>query len=160
MKRTRVSTIILLALGGGVVGAFLETALTASGRPIMVPPLTLAIALGVIGVLVVVLAVPIRRATSAKSAEPVDPFYALRVLVLAKSSALAGALLTGFALGLLAYLLTRTVIGVGSVTAVSATLVGAGLLLAGGLVAEQLCRVPPGGDDEDDHGAPPITVPH
>nr|WP_227411870.1 MULTISPECIES: DUF3180 domain-containing protein [unclassified Cryobacterium] len=147
---------------GAIVGAFVETALATTGRPILIPPITLAVALALIGVLIVVLALPIRRTVRKKTATPIDPFYATRILMLAKASALSGALIAGFAGGAIAYLLTRSVIGVGSVAAVSATIVGAGLLLAGGLVAEELCRVPPGSDDDDDEdtGAPPVTVSH
>jgi hypothetical protein len=150
MKTTRAATLVLLGLLGAVIGALGELALTTAGRPIVSLPITLAIALAVIGGIVVSLAVPIRRMTRTAGAPRVDPFYATRILMLAKACALAGSLLAGVGLGVLAYLLTRTVVGVGSVTQAIAATVGAGVLLAGGLVAEHLCRVPPG-DDDDEH---------
>jgi len=81
---------------------------------------------------------------------PVDAFYATRVVVLAKSSGLAGALLSGLGLGLVLELVIHS----GTTTTetllrVVAALGGAVLLLVGGLVAEFLCRVPPSDDDED-----------
>ncbi|HEY0260163.1 MAG TPA: DUF3180 domain-containing protein, partial [Lacisediminihabitans sp.] len=115
MKRTSVISLIVLAVIGGVGGAFLEMGLTAGGRPIVLPPLTLAIALAAIGGIVVSLAVPIRRLTRGTAKGPIDPFYATRVLVLAKASALSGALLTGFGIGITVYLLTRSVVPVSSV---------------------------------------------
>jgi hypothetical protein len=134
MKRTSVTALVLLALVGGVGGGLLETALAASGRPVVLPPITLALALLAIGIMVIVLALPI---------------YSTRVLVLAKASALSGSLITGFGVGVLVYLLTRSVVpGVASVGPAVATLVGAGCLLAGGLIAEHMCTIPPGKDDD------------
>ncbi len=158
MKRTSPVTLVLLAVLGGVVGAFLETALTAGGRPIIVPPLTLAIALAAIGGIVISLAVPIRRLTRGKAKGPIDPFYATRVLMLAKASALCGALLTGFGIGIGIYLLTRSVLQVNSVGLAVATIVGSAVLLAAGLIAEHMCTIPPGDDDDDDPGKKAIKV--
>lgn len=152
MKRTNVTTLVLLALIGGIGGGFLETALAASGRPIVLPPLTLGLALLAIGIMVVVLALPIRRLTRGKATQPIDPFYSTRVLVLAKASALSGSLVTGFGVGVLIYLLSRSVVpGVGSVAQAVATIVGAACLLAGGLIAEHMCTIPPD-DTDDDQG--------
>ncbi len=150
MRRTNVGVLVLLAAIGGVAGALLETALTSAGRSLIIPPLTLALALAAIGGIVISLALPIRRLTRGKALGPIDPYYATRVLVLAKASALTGALLTGFGIGLVAYLLSRSIFAVGSVGLVVATIVGAGVLLAGGLIAEHMCRVPPSDDDDDD----------
>ncbi len=157
MKRTRVTTLVALAVAGAAVGALGELALVASGRPIVNLPITLAIALAVIGGIVVSLAVPILRMTRASSAPRVDPFYATRILMLAKACAVTGSLIVGVGLGVLAYLLTRSVVGVGSVTQTVAAIAGAGVLLAGGLVAEHMCRVPPG-DDENDPGKEPAKA--
>lgn len=157
MKRTRVTTLILVAVVGAAVGALGELALVANGRPIVNLPITLAIALAVIGGIVVTMAVPIRRMTRATTAPRVDPFYATRILMLAKACALTGSLVAGVGMGVLVYLLTRSVIGVGSVTQTIAAIIGAGVLLAGGLVAEHMCRVPPG-DDENDPGKEPVKA--
>ncbi|CAN5403859.1 hypothetical protein BH10ACT4_BH10ACT4_09070 [soil metagenome] len=158
MKRTNISTLVLLALIGGIGGGFLETLLASAGRPIVLPPVTLALALLAIGIMVVVLALPIRRLTRGKATQPIDPFYSTRVLVLAKASALSGSLVTGFGVGVLVYLLSRSVVpGVGSVGLAVATLVGAAALLAGGLVAEHMCTIPPR-DDDDDEGDRAVRV--
>jgi hypothetical protein len=150
MKRTNITTLVLLALIGGIGGGFLETVLASAGRPIVLPPLTLGLALLAIGIMVVVLALPIRKLTRGKATQPIDPFYSTRVLVLAKASALSGSLVTGFGAGVLVYLLSRPVVpGIGSVVLAIATLVGAAGLLAGGLVAEHMCTIPPNGDDDD-----------
>ncbi len=158
MKRSSPFTLILLAVLGGVVGAFLETALTVGGRPIIIPPLTLAIALAAIGGIVVSLAVPIRRLTRGKTKGPIDPFYATRVLMLAKACALCGALLTGFGIGIAIYLLSRSILQVNSLGLAIATVIGSGVLLAAGLIAEHMCTIPPGDDDDDDPGKKAVKV--
>ena len=158
MKRTNITTLVLLALIGGIGGGFLETVLASAGRPIVLPPLTLGLALLAIGIMVVVLALPIRKLTRGKATQPIDPFYSTRVLMLAKASALSGSLVTGFGAGVLVYLLSRPVVpGIGSVVLAIATLVGAAGLLAGGLVAEHMCTIPPN-DDDDDRGDRAVQV--
>jgi membrane protein YdbS with pleckstrin-like domain len=116
VKRTRITTLVVLGVVGAVAGSLGELALAASGHPIVNLPITLAIALAVIGGIVVTLAVPIRRMTRTAGAPRVDPFYATRILMLAKACAVTGSLVAGVGIGVLAYLLTRSVIGVGSVT--------------------------------------------
>ncbi|MCU1414947.1 MAG: hypothetical protein JWN80_2287 [Microbacteriaceae bacterium] len=149
MKRTNIGVLVLLAAVGAVGGALLEAALTSSGRAIIIPPLTLALALAAIGGIVISLAVPIRRLTRGRATAPVDPYYATRVLVLAKASALAGALVVGFGIGVVFYLSTRSIVAGGSVIQSIVTIIGAGALLAGGLVAEYMCTIPPSDDDQD-----------
>lgn len=157
MKRTRVSTILLVALLGGVASSVIEALLVAAGRPIISLPITLGIALAVIGGIVVSMAVPILRMTRTSTAPRVDPFYATRVVMLAKASTITGALAAGVGLGVLAYIVTRSIVAVGSVGQVIVTIVGAGVLLAGGLVAERMCSIPPS-DDENDAGKEPAKA--
>ena len=155
MKRTTVGSLILLAVIGVLGGWFLDAGLAASGRPIVVPPYTLPIALVAIGVIVLLLARPVWAAVRTREYARVDPFYATRVVVLAKASSLAGALLAGVGVGILVYLLTRSVVaGVGSILMAAATIVGAAILLAAGLIAERMCTIPP--DDEGPEG--PVTT--
>ncbi|MEO6943497.1 MAG: DUF3180 domain-containing protein [Lacisediminihabitans sp.] len=158
MKRTRVSTLILLGALGIVGGAFLETLLAANGRSIVIPQVGLPIALVAIAVIVILLAVPIRRLTHGKGKGPIDPYYATRVVMLAKACALSGALLVGLSLGVTLYLLTRSAMpSASSIGLAVSTLVGSGILLAAGLVAEHMCIVPPT-DPDDDSGSKPIRV--
>ena len=161
MTRTSSLSLVILGVLGAVVGAFTQVGLASAGRPILTAPLTLPLALAAIGILVVLLARPIRRMTRTRTSAigPVDPFYATRIVTLAKASALSGALLTGVGAGLLGYLLTRSVTpGVGSFSSTIAGLVGAGILLACGLVAEYMCRIPPDDDDDDDDDDKPIRA--
>lgn len=152
MKRTHPSAVIGLVLAGLVAGFLFETAIVASAHPILVPPYAMAATLAAIGVIVVLLAWPIRRAVRGTVKTRIDPFRALRIAVLAKASALVGALLAGAGAGILGYLLTRTVLPAGpSIAQAVALVVGGLVLLVGGLMGEYFCTLPPPGDDD----APP-----
>src|SRR5690606_11929772 len=108
MKRTRVSTLVALVGIGAGGGFLLQVALAAAGFPKLRPEYTMALSLLFIAGIVIALAVPIRQATRGKVRRHIDPFHATRVVLLAKASSLAGALLVGVAIGLLVELLTRS----------------------------------------------------
>lgn len=149
MKRTRATPLVALAAGGAVIGFLIEFGTAGSGGAVFVPPVSLPITLIVIAILVVAFAVPIRRAVKGTSTRPIDPFQAMRVVVLAKACSLAGALLTGAGAGVLVYFLSRAVIpGSTTLAPTIATTIAAALLLLAGLIAEYLCMLPP--DDKDD----------
>jgi hypothetical protein len=114
----------------------------------MIPPFTLPITLVAAAAIVIALALPIRRAIRGTARSRIDPFRAMRVVVLAKASGLVGSLIAGFGAGVVAFLLTRPVVAdVGSLwPGVAAALSGL-VLAAAGLVAERLCTLPP---DEPD----------
>ena len=148
MKRTRASTIISFTLGGLVIGYLLDLAFVTAGTKALVPPISLAITLVGVAVVVVALAWPIRRAVKGKANKHLDPFRAMRIAVLAKACSLSGALVLGVGLGITLFLITRSVVpSAGTIWLALATAIGAGLLLAGGLVAEWCCTLPP--DDTD-----------
>ncbi|WP_246140049.1 DUF3180 family protein [Protaetiibacter larvae] len=154
MTRTRPGALVLLAGIGAVAAFLLQLGLGALGYSKLVPQLSLSVTLAVIAVVVVALAVPIRRATRSTVKRRVDPFYATRVVLIAKASSITGSLLAGGAAGVLVELLVRPVSASSSVWSAVAMLVAALLLLAAGLVAESLCTVPP--DDDERH--PPGTA--
>ena len=148
MKRTHASTIIAFALGGLVIGYLLDLAIVTAGTKALVPPISLAVTLVGVAVIVVALAWPIRRAVKGKATKHLDPFRAMRIAVLAKACSLSGALVLGVGLGITLFLITRSVVPAASTIWLAlATAIGAGLLLAGGLVAEWCCTLPP--DDTD-----------
>lgn len=155
MTRTRPTVLVLLAALGGAGAWFLEVWQVAVGHPAVVPPVTFAIVLGMLGVVIVLYAIPVWRVASGRTKKRVDPFYATRVVLLAKASSLTGALAGGAALGMLVYLLSRSVIpGVESVTLAIVTTVGGIVLLAGGLIAENMCTLPPDDGEKDDSTTP------
>ena len=154
MKPTKAIAIIgyvLLAAGTGAA-----TTYTLIGRGLATPlsPLNLSITLTAVGVVLVVLAIPMIRyrvALKNPKVKPkrVPPFYAIRVVALAKATSVAGSLFFGWHLGVLAMQLTRpepklapTITG----------LIASGIALAAGIVVEQLFKIPP--DQTDVEGTP------
>lgn len=155
MTRTTTTALIALGLVGLVVGFLAELAATAWSAPIFVPPLTLPLALVLIAVILVALAWPIRQATRGRARRRVDPFRAMRIALLAKASSLCGALLLGVGLGIMVFILTRSVVpAVTSLWLSIGMAFGAVVLLAGGLVAEHFCTIPADDDRDHDEGGP------
>lgn len=150
MKRTSAGVLLLAVVVGAAAGFLLDNALSASGQPTFTPAVTLPILLLLLGGLVLALAIPIRRATRGRTtAVRVNPFRALRIAMLAKASSIVGAALGGFGAGLLVFLLTRPFSpSLGSMGTVIATAICGALLVAAGLVAEQLCTIRKDDDDE------------
>jgi hypothetical protein len=157
MKRTSVVTLVLFASVGITVGVLMQVMLAQSGQPGVRPPLTLAIVLAAMGVIDILLAWPVRRVAKGTKRARVDPFYATRVVVLAKASSISGALLAGAAIGFVVYLLTRSMPPVGSIGFSTAMLAGACVLMVGGLIAEQMCKLPPD-EGEEKHEETPAGV--
>ncbi len=150
MRRTRASSLVILAATGAGLGFLMQVALASGGLQRYRPEYVLALSLLFLAGIVIALALPIRRATRGKVRARIDPFHATRVVLFAKASSLAGALLTGAAAGLLAEVLVRSGgINTDSLLRTIAVLAGAVALLVAGLVGEWLCTVPPGDDDRD-----------
>lgn len=152
MRRTRATPLIGLGVAGLVIGFLVELAASGAGLAVLIPPLSLPITLVAIAIIVVAFAIPIRRATHGRTRTRIDPFRAMRVAVLAKACSLSGALLTGSGLGVLVYLLSRSVLpATSSIWQAGAATAGAAILLAAGLVAEAMCTLPPD-DDKNPEG--------
>lgn len=154
MKRTSALTLVVFAVVGLAVGVLVQVALAQSGQPGVRPPLTLAIGLALIGLVDIALAWPVRKVAKGTAKARVDPFYATRVVVLAKSSSISGALLAGAAAGFAVYLLSRTVPPVGSIGSFILMIVGAIVLMVCGLVAERMCTLPPDKGEETEDKKP------
>lgn len=161
MKRTGSGILIAAALIGVAVGFLLDQLLTSARQPTFTPTLTLPFFAAALGVIVVALAIPIRRATHGTARAPINPFWALRVAVLAKASSIIGALFGGFGVGLAVFLLSRPVPpSVGSLGPIIATAVCGALLVVAGLVAEHLCTIRKDDDDPQLGTDEPEPDPH
>ena len=149
MSRTSVALPTVLTVVGAVVGWLLEIGLAAAGLASIVPPYSLPVTLAAIGLIVVLSGWPIRQAVHGKSQRRIDPFQAMRVLLLAKASTLAGSLMGGLAVGIGLYLLSRPVLPPAAALAPTiVTLVGSIVLVVCGLLVEHWCRIPPEDDAE------------
>ncbi|MCR2784717.1 MULTISPECIES: DUF3180 domain-containing protein [unclassified Microbacterium] len=164
MKRTGAGILAVTALLGLGAGFLVDQALTASGRSTFSPSLMLPVLLVALGALLIVFALPIARATRGTApdgARPVNPFQALRIAMLAKASSIVGAGVAGFALGLGAFLASRPAEpSLGSVATILATVIGGAILVAAGLVAEQLCTIRKDDDDQPPAPGPGATPSH
>ena len=157
MKRTSPAVIIGLALGGGVVTYLAQLLMQTRGEFIFVPPISLPVTLFLAAIAVVLAAIPVRRAVNGKSLKRVDPFYAARVLALAKATAFVGSMLCGAGGGILVFVIARPVAPpLGMVTSSIALIITAALLAAAGLIAESFCRLPP--DDPENEIAPDVAA--
>ena len=154
MKRTGAWTFVMIGVGGLVIGWLAELLLVTVGRAVVVPPYPLAGALLVLAVAVVAVAVPVRRVARGEPGARVDPFYATRVLVLAKTAGVAAAGLAGLFGGALAFISTRPVVVDELLWQSIAGLAASAALLVTGIIAEGMCRIPP--RDEDDRGSGPL----
>jgi hypothetical protein len=77
-----------------------------------------------------------------------NPFYAFRLLVLARAVMLTGAGFLGWHLGQLVWLVSFSVAPIGLVAPTLFGLGGSGLMLLGGILAELNCRLPKDPDGE------------
>jgi hypothetical protein len=148
MKRTSIPLLLGLVAIGAAVAYLGELFLQTSGGITLVPPYSIEITLLVVAVAVLAMAVPVRRRITGKRREPLDPFYAVRVAVLAKASALTGAILLGAGVGILIILFGRPVLPDWSLLLPALGLAACSLVLVvSGLIAEWMCVLPP--DDPD-----------
>lgn len=159
MRRTTATALAVAAAIGTAAGFAIDQLLTSTGRPTFTPSIMLPVLFVLLGVALVLLGLRVRRGVRGVG-EPVDPFRALRIAMLAKASSLAGAIVGGIGAGLLIFLFTRPVPpSLGSSGAVIASIVGAVALVAASLVAEQLCTIRKDDDDEQPGPAQPDTTP-
>ncbi len=146
---------VIVAIIGGVGAWALEGVLSALGEPVIVPPWSWSVGLTLLGALVLAIAWPIRqRLYSTSKRDLLDPFYATRVVLLAKSTTVAGSLLLGAAAGVGVFFLTRPVVAEDTLWSSASALLGAILLMGSGLVAERWCTLPPDSTGESVLEAP------
>ena len=155
MTRSTPGPLIVIGVIGTVLGFLVQVGLAALNMAKLRPEYTLALTLLLVAAAAIALAVPVRRSTRGNPLYRVDPFYATRVVVLAKASAVVGALVAGVGLGLVLELALRAGgPGADAYLRVFSVLGGGAVLLVGGLVAEFLCTVPPPDEDDPDEGPP------
>ena len=122
------------------------------GQEIFVAPVSMIVTLPGIAILLVVIAWPlikyrrdlaaVKKVEVGKPVKRVNPFYAVRVLLLAKASALAAAAILGWELGFLIFLLSRPIVVADATTKTISATIGSMLLAVVALVIERFCRLP------------------
>jgi hypothetical protein len=149
VKPTRLTNLLAIAIAGVALAYAAELVAVRMGYPILVPPVTLAGATALLAVVIPSLAWPVRQRThgNVRSAT-LDPFYATRVLLISQAGSVTGSAVCGGVTGVVVFLLTRPVIVWPSVWLTLASLGGAVLMVAGSLIAESWCVVPPADEGE------------
>ncbi|CAB4632606.1 unannotated protein [freshwater metagenome] len=148
MKPTKISFLLLIAASAALTGFFGATVLVGRGFQVPVSPANLLITLGAIATVLLGLSIPIWRYRNAlKAAGPkrpkrVDPFYAVRVLLLAKASAIAGALFAGWHIGVVIFQLSGAVVAQTLVLQNILGIIASVVLVIAAFVTEQICRLP------------------
>ena len=150
MSRVTPATVIVLVVIGAAAGWLVEFLLTQNARPLLTPPLTFSFVLTALAAGVIVAALPVRRVARGRPGARVDPFLAARVAVFAQAASLTAGVLLGAMLAVLVFVVTRPVVGEGLLWPTILGTLAAVVLLAAGLVAEQMCRIPPGDAPRDD----------
>jgi len=142
---------------GLVLGLSISQLSAGFGYEFPVSPTSLPVSLLVIAVANYVFSFPIYRyrkqleryQEGIRPGRP-NPFYAVRVLILARASVLAGALFAGWHAGLLIWLVSFSVAPENLIRSSSFGLVGAVALIIGGLVSQWNCKSPPNSDSDRD----------
>ncbi len=157
MRVTRLSTLGSIVVVVALLSWLLEKAFTSSGRPQLSLQMPMPFVLVGIAVIVLLLAIPVRRRLHGDP-KPLNPFYALNVLVLAKSSSLTGAMFVGVAVGFIVFALGLPVVVIDERMWITvATGIAALILSIVGLIAEYFCRIPPVDDTKTPSGPAPIA---
>jgi hypothetical protein len=158
MKPTKTSSVIAVIFGLSVVSFLTVRLMVSNGMAIPTSPTNLLLALAFIAVVLLALSIPIWRYKAALTQyktgtrpKRVDPFYAVRVVLLAKASALTGSGFVGWHIGALVAQLSLPVSFTAALLQNSFGLVASLVLTAAAIVSEQICRLPedPGNDKTD-----------
>lgn len=150
MKPTKIWTLVGWAVSATTAGYLLPKLIVTGGGAIPVSPWNIIFTLPATGIVLMLMAIPLikyRRALAALKKNPslprpkrMNPFYAVRLVVLAKAISISGAIFFGWHLGLVWLQVTAPVLPA-STGQNSLGLIGALVMLVLAIVVERLCRV-------------------
>ena len=156
MKPTKLSLLLLISLPTTIAAFFVASFMVGRGLQVPVSPTNLLITLAAISLVLLGLSIPIWRyrtalkQSSTQRPKRVDPFYAVRVLLLAKASSLAGVLFASWHLGVVLFQLSGAVVVQGLVLQNAFGFIASVMLIAAALITEQICRLPQDSDPDSD----------
>jgi hypothetical protein len=156
MKPTKLSLLLLISIPTTLAAFFVASFMVGRGLQVPVSPTNLLITLAAIAAVLLALSIPIWRyrnalkQSSAQRPKRVDPFYAVRVLLLAKASSLAGVLFASWHLGVVIFQLSGAVVIQGLVLQNVFGFVASVILIVAALITEQICRLPQDQDPDPD----------
>jgi membrane protein implicated in regulation of membrane protease activity len=156
MKPTKLSLLLLISLPTTIAAFFAASFMVGRGLQVPVSPTNLLITLAAIAAVLLALSIPIwlyrnaLKQTSTQRPKRVDPFYAVRVLLLAKASSLAGVIFASWHLGVVIFQLSGAVIVQGLVLKNAFGFIASVMLVIAALITEQICRLPQDQDPDPD----------
>ena len=149
MKPISPLVITLWFLISGILSFGYSTYAVNNGLEVPISGITLALSTALIAVILLGLALPIwkykrsiTKVITVSKPLPVNPFYAVRVLLLSKAAAITGAIFIGWHAGVLVKQLTAPVVVIDATTPNITALGSAVLLLVVGFIVEQICKLP------------------
>ena len=149
MKPTKASHVFVIIFGITVLSFLAVRLMVSNGMAVPESPTNLLVTLAAIAVILLALCVPIWRYKASltqytKGPRPkrLDPFYAVRVLLLAKASAITGSGFVGWHLGAMIAQLSLPVSFTAALVQNSFGLVASVVLTVAAIVSEQICRLP------------------
>ena len=146
MKQTRLVTLLGWAISATTAGYLLPKLIVANGGSVPVAQLNIIITLPAIAIILALAAIPVfkynraLKKASGVAAKRVNPFYAVRLVLLAKAIAIAASLFTGWHIGLVWFQATAPVIST-AIWQNVAGLVGSLVMLLAGILVEKACRI-------------------
>jgi hypothetical protein len=153
MKPTKILSLLVSNIVAAAFTFVIVKALIANGAAVPVAPNNLLISIPSIGVIELLAAIPIFRyrreltkfAKTEKRPKRIDPFYAVRILALAKATAISGSLFAGFAVSLVILQSNLPVIP-DSIWLNAIALIESIVLIVVAIIVERACKLP---DDSD-----------
>ena len=154
MKPTKIMTLVGWAVSATTAGYLLPKLLVNSGGAIPISPWNIIITLPLIGIVLIVVAIPMfkyRKALISRAKDaakprpmPMNPFFAVRLVLLAKAISISGAIFSGWHLGVVWLQLTSPVVPSSTLQNVLG-LIGALLMTICAIIVERICRIPDDG---------------
>lgn len=162
MKPTKVLTLLGWVIPAATAGYLYSRFVVASGGQVPVAPLNLILTFLAIAIILAIFAAPMfryrreleaqRKNSSAPRPKRLNPFYAVRLVMLAKATAIGGALFAGWQLGVIWFQVSSPVTP-GSVWQNFAALVATIIMVVTALVIERICRITEDAGDAGDSQA-------
>lgn len=150
MKPTKLINLVSWLVPATTAGYLLPQIVVNQGGSIPISPLNIIITLPLIGIILVLMALPIfkyRKALLARAKDsaaarplPLNPFYAVRILLLAKAISISGAIFSGWHMGVVWLQLSSPIIPSSTLQNVIA-LIGAIIMTICAVIVERVCRV-------------------
>jgi len=150
MKPTKIINLLAFAIPATTAGYLLPQIVMNNGGAIPISPLNIIITLPLIGIVLVLMAIPMfryRRSLLAKAKDnslprsmPINPFYAVRLVLLAKAISISGAIFSGWHLGVVWLQFTTPIIPT-STAQNALALIGAIVMTICAIIVERVCRI-------------------